>query len=71
MTAATITGDYRYFRKKVSGHTENCPQSLKRVAISFTQQQIDAINNVAEERGVSFSKAVSMLADRALAEALA
>ncbi len=53
----------RTFRGKSNGHKMG---NKMRVAVSFTDAQIDAINIIAEERKVSFSKVVSDLVDAVL-----
>lgn len=59
-----VNGEYRYFRQKVAGHSENTAHgALRRVAISFNSEQIDKLNHIAHERGFSFSKAVSDIVD--------
>ncbi len=58
----------RTFRGKSGGHVMG---NKKRVAISFTDEQIGAVNIIAEEKGCSFSKAVADLVDIALEEIIA
>ena len=67
--SATVNGEYRYFRSRVSGHTENSDKlALRRIAISFNSEQIEKLNDLAQSRGCSFSKAVSDLVGIALEE---
>jgi len=53
-------------RKSMGGASGFTMGTLKRVAISFNSEQIAAINIIAEEKDISFSKAVSDLVDAAL-----
>jgi hypothetical protein len=65
--SGTVQGNYRYYRGQCAGHSESVANDAhKRVAISFTSDQIEAINRVAEKRRTSFSKAVSDLVGTAL-----
>ena len=63
-----INGEYRFFRSRVSGYSESIDRrALKRVAISFNPEQIEKLNNLAQDRGCSFSKAVSDVVDMFIA----